>query len=203
MYTAFPCSDYYGSSAPLRRRRPATGLPRHDGRDRRSGSHVHPRTFQRGRCPAMPLQLRRGYAAVLHRGLPAGDITQPRSSPTGRAGLPAPCYPAPICQVRAGGFGLRGFPTLVPRVHLSVSLAGPAPSDSAGASRRCQGCFRLPRCPPAQAAPSFNRPAATGRWRWPPTTARFKGASWRSMSATHSRSAPAALKSRSTRSGAA
>ena len=28
MYTAFPCSDYYGSSAPLRRRRPATGLPR-------------------------------------------------------------------------------------------------------------------------------------------------------------------------------
>ena len=30
MYTAFPCSDYYGSSAPLRRHRPATGLPRCD-----------------------------------------------------------------------------------------------------------------------------------------------------------------------------
>ena len=53
-----------------------------------------------------------------------------------------------------------------------------------------------------QVALSFNRPAATGRWRWPPTAARFKGASWRSISATHSRSAPAALKSRSTRSGA-
>ena len=26
----------------------------------------------------------------------------------------------------------------------------PAPSDSAGAFRRCQGCFRLRRCPPGQ-----------------------------------------------------
>ena len=85
----------------------------------------------------------------------------------------------------------------------AVAVAhGEAPSDSAGASRRCQGCFRLPRCPPAQAALSFSRLAATSRWRWPPTTAWFKNASWRSMSATHSRSAQAALKSRSTRSGA-
>ena len=45
-----------------------------------------PRTYQRGRCPAMPLQLRHGYAAVFHRGLPAGDITRPRSSPTGWPG---------------------------------------------------------------------------------------------------------------------
>ncbi len=97
----------------------------------------------------------------------------------------ARCYPAPICQVSSWWFRLRGFPMLVPRVHLSASLAGPAPSGSTGASRRCQGCFRLPRCPPAQVALSFNRPAATGRWRWPPTTARFKNASWRSISAHH------------------
>ena len=86
MYTAFPCSDYYGSSAPLRRRRPATGLPRRDGRDQRSGSHVHSQTLQRGRCPAMPLQPRHGYAAVLHRGPLADDINRPKSSPTGQAG---------------------------------------------------------------------------------------------------------------------
>ena len=92
----------------------------------------------------------------------------------------ARCNPAPICQVRAGGLLLRGFLPLVPRVHLSVSLAGPAPSDSPGASRRCQGCFRLHRCPRGQAALSFSRPAATGRWRWSLTTARFKSASWRS-----------------------
>ena len=123
MYTAFPCSDYYGSSAPLRRRRPATGLPRHDGRGRRSGSHVHPRTLQRGRWPAMPLQPRHGYAAVFHRGLPAGDITRPRSSTTGR--------PDRMCvatQPRSDRFELVVF--------------GPTPSDSAGACRRCQGCFR-------------------------------------------------------------
>jgi hypothetical protein len=47
----------------------------------RTGSHVHSRTLRRGRRPAMPLQPRHGYAAGLHRGLPAGDITQPRSSP--------------------------------------------------------------------------------------------------------------------------
>ena len=108
----------------------------------------------------------------------------------GRSG--ARCNPAPICQVRAGGLLLRGLLPLVPRVHLSVSLAGPAPSDSAGASRRCQGCFRLHRCPPGQAALSFNRPAATGRWRWSFTTTRFKSASWRSMSATQMRSGASA-----------
>ena len=58
---------------------------------------------------------------------------------TGPSG--ARCNPALICQVGAGGSCLRGFLPLVPRVHLSVSLAGPTPSDSAGASRRCQGCF--------------------------------------------------------------
>ena len=123
MYTAFPCSDYYGSSAPLRRHRPATGLPRHDGRGRRSGSHTHPRTLQRGRWPAMPLQPRHGCAAVFHRGLPAGDITRPRSSTTGR--------PDRMCvatQPRSDRFEL--------------VVLGPTPSDSAGACRRCQGCFR-------------------------------------------------------------
>jgi len=160
MYTAFPCSDYYGSSAPLRRHQPATGLPRHAGRDQRSGSHVHSRTLQRGRCPAMPLQPRHGYAAVLHRDLPAGDIDRPMSSPTGLSGVR--CNPARICQVGAGGLRLRGFQPLVPRVHLSVSLAGPTPSDSADASRRCQGCFRLHRCPSGRAALGFLQPAATG-----------------------------------------
>ena len=188
MYTAFPCPDYYGSSAPFRRHRPATGLPRRGARDRRSGSHVHSRTLWRGRCPAMPLQHRHGYAAVFHRGLPVSDIYRPRSCPIGQSRSGARCNPAPICQVRAGGLSLRGFLALVPRVHLSVSLAGPVPSDSAGASRRCQGCFRLCRCSPVQAALSFMRPAATGRWRWSFTTTRFKSASWRSISAIQRRS---------------
>jgi hypothetical protein len=38
---------------------------------------------------------------------------------------------------------LRSVQSLVPHVRLSVSLAGPGPSDGADPSRRCQGC-----CPP-------------------------------------------------------
>ena len=83
------------------------------------------------------------------------------------------CNPARICQVGAGGAILRGFRPLVPHVHLLVSLAGPTPSDSAGMSRRCRGCFRLHRCPPDRVAPSFNRSAATDRWQWSFTTAGF------------------------------
>src|SRR5262249_29889392 len=36
---------------------------------------------------------------------------------------------------------LRSFKTLVPRVHLPVSLAEPEPSGSTHPSRRCRGCF--------------------------------------------------------------
>jgi hypothetical protein len=45
--------------------------------------------------------------------------------------------------------------TLVPRVLLFVTLAEPTPSGDAGASRLCQGCSRLTRHLPSQAALSF------------------------------------------------
>src|SRR3954470_6780052 len=73
-------------------------------------------------------------------------------------------HPAHIRQVGAGE-PLRDVPTLVPHVLLSVTLAGPTPSDGAGASRLCQGCSHPPRHLPRQAALSFNRPAATRRRR--------------------------------------
>jgi len=210
MCTAFPCSDYYRSSVPSRQHPLTTSVPadqRAAGRegDRRDGSHVHSRTLRRVRCPAMPLQPRHTYAAGIRCGLSTGDITQPKSSPTrprhrrGPAG--ARCNPAPIRQVRAGGLLLRGVQPLVFHVHLSVSLAGPRPSDGAGLSRRCQGCFYPPRRLPSQAALSFNRPTATSRWRCPFTTAGFKSASWRSRSATHNRSGRPGANARPTRSG--
>jgi hypothetical protein len=90
--------------------------------------------------------------------------------------------PAHIRQVGAGGSLLRGFQVLVPHVHRPVLLAGPAPSGSAGASRRCQGCFP-PSLPYRRLdCPQLHRPAATGRWRCPFITARSHGASWRSIS---------------------
>ena len=103
-----------------------------------------------------------------------------RPKPAGSALQPSP-YPSGL----SWRIVLRSILPLVPRVHLPVSLAGPAPSDSAGAFRRCQGCVRLRRCPPGQAALSFNRSAATDRWRWSLTTARFNSASWRSTPAIH------------------
>src|SRR4051812_7581241 len=57
---------------------------------------------------------------------------------------------------------VEGRKTLVPRVLLFVTLAGPAPSGSADPSRRCRGCSHPLRHLPDQAAPSFTVPAATG-----------------------------------------
>ncbi|WUK26465.1 IS630 family transposase [Streptomyces sp. NBC_00371] len=101
-------------------------------------------------------------------------------------------------QPRSTGFELaevlRGFTPLVPRVHLPVSLAGPAPSGSSGASRRCRGCSPPdPADSPDPATPCFCRPAATGRrcgshtrtritaprGARPFTSARSHSASWR------------------------
>src|ERR1019366_9532894 len=95
----------------------------------------------------MPLQHRHGYAAGIHRGLPTGDINQPRSSPPGYA-----VRVRVANQPRSTRFELvvrlRGVQSLVPHVRLSVLLAGPRPSGSAGLSRRCQGC--LPPSPSSQ-----------------------------------------------------
>ena len=66
----------------------------------------------------------------------------------------------------------------VPRVHLPVSLTGPAPSGSTDAPRRCQGCSTLPgisriRLPPAspdrcdgqEAKVSHLRSTSDASWR--------------------------------------
>ena len=77
---------------------------------------------------------------------------------------------------------LRGVTTLVPHVHLPVSLAGPGPSGSAGPSRRCQGCSHPPRRLPVQAALSFTgllRQASDGGLS-PPSGKH--SASWRTKS---------------------
>lgn len=154
----------------------------------------------------MPLQHRHGYAAGIHHGLPTGDITQPRSSPPDGATTGAAAQVRAATHPRSVRFEvvalLRGFQPVVPHVRLSVSLAGPRPSDGAGPFRRCQDCFHPHPHPGDQAVLSSRRPAATGRQRCPSTTARFSSAPWRSMSATHSRSGAAGAKSRLTRSRA-
>lgn len=146
----------------------------------------------------MPLQHRHDYAAGLHRGLPASDIDQPRSSP--RQDVDTRCYPAQIRQIRAGGLLLRSFQTLVPHVYLPISLAGPRPSGSTGPSRRCRGC-----CPPSPVSPGSGCPQLHVARCDEPQAVSFhhrtvQSASWRSMSVIHSRSGPSDLKRLRTRS---
>jgi len=176
MWTAFPSSDYYDPSAPPRRHQPATGLPADQlaagrGGGQRDGSHVHSRTVRRVRRPTMPLRLRHEYAAGFPRGLLAGDINRPRSSPHHDAG-------ARRCPADPSGcswwFALeRRSYAGSPSLHLPVLLAGPGPSDGAGPSRLCQGC--LPPSPTSlgSGCPQLRQPAATGWRRCPFITARF------------------------------
>jgi hypothetical protein len=172
MRSAFPISDYYGSSAPPRQHQPTTSLSATllatawVG-DRRGGSHVHCRSDRRGRRPAMPLQPRHGYAAGLHHGLPTGDITQPRSSSDDGIDVLAVARVRVADQPRSARFELegllRGVQPLVPHVRLSVSLAEPGPSGSTGPPRRCRGCFPPLPASPGSGCPQLHRVAATTR----------------------------------------
>jgi hypothetical protein len=103
-----------------------------------------------------PLELRLDqggqlYAVVFPRGLRASLEMPAREFPAASGGC-AP-LPAQIRQVRAGGiFNFKRRKTPVPRVLLSVPLAGPALSCCTGPSRLCQGCSHPPRRHPDKAA---------------------------------------------------
>ena len=60
---------------------------------------------------------------------------------------------------------LKGVVTPVPRVLLSVSLAGPAPSGSPGHTPASSGLLPPSPAPPGSGCPQLQRPAATGRRR--------------------------------------
>ena len=97
---------------------------------------------------------RHRYAADLPHGLP-GQIKESsrevpaaqRSGGTHRA--------RPVSTRFEPVYVMKDLMTPVPRVLLSATLAGPAPSGSTGTSRLCQGCSRPPRHHPDQAALSY------------------------------------------------
>jgi hypothetical protein len=90
---------------------------------------------------------------------------RPSPWPPGRLRNTGQGVPRPDRRVRTApgpdppGFepvsSLRDVKTPIPRVLLSLSLAGPAPSGSTDPSRLCQGCSRPPRHHPDQAALSY------------------------------------------------
>ena len=113
----------------------------------------------------MPLRPRCGYAAVFPRSLPGGSCPPPRKFPARHERAGARRRQPRSTRFRAGAAS-RGCHTPVPRVLLSVTLAGPAPSGSPDTSRLCRGCSRPHRRFPDQAAPSFAALLRQGqRWK--------------------------------------
>jgi hypothetical protein len=108
---------------------------------------------RRRRSPALSQRPRHACAAGIQRGLPDRQPCLPgvpaahEHSGTRRA-RPVSARFEPVSW-------FKDVTTPVPRVLLSATLAGPAPSGSTRTSRLCQGCSRPPRHHPDQAALSF------------------------------------------------
>jgi DnaB helicase-like protein len=143
----------------IRRLRPAPTLPADDvpahPTTRRDASDRFPRSPQNrltGSVPSFAPAAIHEYAADLPHSHPGWDnrSRRPDSRPIGRQVMPLPSPDPPGFELVDA---LRSFRTLVPHVHLSVSLAGPRPSGSADQSRRCQGRF-----PPFPASPRSGCP---------------------------------------------
>ena len=129
----------------------------------------------------MPLRLRHGYAAGIHRGLPIGDINRPRSSPH-FVRVRTATQPISV-RFGAGGSLLRGVQTLI---HSRYTFPSRSPdarsSDSADPPRLCQGCL-----PPSPVSPGSGCPQLLLARCDEPTAVSFhhgtvQGASWRSRS---------------------
>jgi len=157
--------DYYGPSAPPRSHRRTTRqpAPARPGGGHRTGTTGRfprsPRTDRWVRWPALPQRHRHGYAADIHRGLPASFPNPARESPA-QPGRRAP-RPSPYLPDLSWCVLLRGFRPPVPRVHLPFSLDGPAPSGSPGTSRRCRGCLPPSPSSPGSGCPQLRHAAAT------------------------------------------
>jgi hypothetical protein len=187
MHRALPGSEYYGGSALSRTDRPTMDPTRRSALAARQRADpgqfpcsllIRSTEEEPSSIPAASPRLPRSTSPRP----PEQTFTRPpRSSrltesfgPTSRC---AP-HPAHIRQIEAGK-PLRDVVTLVPRVLLSVTLAGPAPSGSADTSRLCQGCSHPHRHLPEQAAPSFTALLRQGQRRRSLTSTQFSSASRR------------------------
>jgi hypothetical protein len=112
---------------------------------------------------------RHGYAADLPHGLP-GPLKHTAPEVPAASVHSGTHRTRPISARFEPVSRLKDVKTPVPRVLLSATLAGPAPSGSTGTSRLCQGCSRLPRRYADQAALSYSDllRQATGEGLSPP-----------------------------------
>jgi hypothetical protein len=158
MCRALPGSEYYGGSAapgPFSGRRayPGAGPDARYREPRPDGSRVHCHSLGGGGARLCHGGLATGTPQSLPVASRACSSTLPGSSRRNSTRRDAPRL-APICQVRAD-VEVKDVTAPVPRVLLSATLAGHAPSGSTGTSRRCRGCSRPRQHHPDQAAPSY------------------------------------------------
>lgn len=125
--------------------------------------------------PDFALRHRHDYPAAVHRGLRQPTLSWSEVPPPASEVRAAPGpYPTDLSR-----FGFEGRLTPIPLVLLFITLAGPAPSVSAGTSRLCQDCSRPFRHLPDQAVLSFVVLLRQDQRRWSLTSARINSASRR------------------------
>ena len=120
------------------------------------GSHVHlnrSTSEASSSTPAASPRLRRRSSPWPPGRLSHRDQKFPVPAQRGRVRTAASPYPPDLSW-----WAVKGRQTLISRVHLLVSLTGPASSGSADTSRRCQGCSHPHQHLLDRAAPSFTQP---------------------------------------------
>jgi hypothetical protein len=183
MCWAFPSSEYYGGSAPPG---PFSGRRTYPGQ--RAGcpppgtsTGWFPRSLsfaRRRRSPAVSQRHRHEYAADLSHGLPGLVKEPPREVPAARR-YGGTHRARPLSTRFEPVYGLKDVTAPVPRVLLSATLAGPAPSGSTGHVPALSGLLPPSPPPPGSGCPQLHRPAATGRRRRSLTSTRNDSASLR------------------------
>src|SRR3954447_24325433 len=165
-WPAFPASEYYGPSAPSRPDRQAMRPPgparrwqrRRSGRAGTVPTFIHEPFDGIGTqlCPCTIATATPQAFTVASRPATSPGPGVPRSA--GRAVRVRDAIRPTSARFRVGGLVLRSVQPLVPRVCLSVSLAEPAPSGSAGTTRRCRGLLHQPPpCQGSRPSSSFKR----------------------------------------------
>jgi len=160
MWPALPAPEYYGGSAPPGPFSGRRAYPRDPGRTPArgepapGGSRVHRDSFAGVGARLCPSGLATATPQSFTVAFPAAHATPP--------GVPFASTHVrthrarPISARFEPDNAMKGVITPVPRVLLSISLAGPAPSGSPGTSRLCQDCSRPPRHHPDQAVLSYS-----------------------------------------------
>ena len=169
MWPALPAPEYYGGSAPPGPFSGRRAYPRPELAARQQGTATgrFPRSLsfaRRRRSPAVSQRHRHEYAADLPHGLPGPVKEPPREVPAARR-YGGTHRARPLSTRFEPVYGLKDVTAPVPRVLLSATLAGPAPSGSTGHVPALSGLLPPSPAPPGSGCPQLHRPAATRRRR--------------------------------------